>query len=166
MRTVNVNNFYFFRTNQFSTKFRRNSTNFRPIVVVGETSQSAKRRIDQMSHSTKRRFDEMVFDQMSWTRCQFVVGLLTAVVGCLRLLSVVDGCCRLWTVVVGKYEDPNFTSLITQEDSTDTYKTSLLSTMILGPYTGSEKCMFIFIHEGFLHYWRCPVLHVIYTTAL
>ena len=51
---------------QISTKFRRNSTNVRPIVVVGEMSQSAKRRVDQMSHSTKRCFDEIVFDQMSW----------------------------------------------------------------------------------------------------
>ena len=28
---------FFFCTNLFSTKFRRNSTNFRPIVVVAET---------------------------------------------------------------------------------------------------------------------------------
>ena len=58
--------FIFFYTNQFSSEFRRNSTKFQPIVVVHQTSESAKRRIDQMWHWAKRCFDEMVFDQLSW----------------------------------------------------------------------------------------------------
>ena len=51
VRTVNVSNFFLYKSvfDQISTKIRRNSTNFRPVVVVGETSYRPNVAFDQTS---------------------------------------------------------------------------------------------------------------------
>ena len=83
-----VNIFFLYKSHP--TKFRRILTNFQPIVIFDQMSESTKRPIDQMSHSTKRRFDEMVFDQMSRTPSGDTTGVIVLIFFFFQILVLRD----------------------------------------------------------------------------